>query len=127
MTATPTPQIKTDVEFYQELIAALDTLPRKELIRGVLKSRTRGYSCYCAIGAMMHHAQIPVAADSTCTYARIAEELKADIRLVRTVLDVNDLFGVGVEISTTLQRERWQYVRDWAEARLRALTLTEGT
>lgn len=127
MTATPTPQIKTDVEFYQELIAALDALPRKELIRGVLKHRAGAYDCYCVIGAMMLHAQIPVPSNCDYTFSLIAKELKVDYALVRNAISTNDEFCAGVEPSVTLQQERWQHMRSWAEAHLRELTLAEGT
>ena len=122
--ATP---LKTDVEFYQELIAALDALPTPELIRGFLLCYTKKLCYHCAIGAMLRKVEAVIPPDKHTHYSYIANVLQCDAMLVHRVMDENDTYMRSDLPDEAQRRSRWLHIRNWAEERIRELTLTEGT
>lgn len=99
--------------FLRELIAALDAMPKKELVEGILQT-TEGD--YCALGCVGAARGIDMKDLDTYDAEAIAKALGISETLVREIEYIND-----EHVYATVQEEdakRWQVVRDWAESEL---------
>lgn len=115
VTATP---VKTDAEFYQELIAALDALPVRELIRSDLLRREDGRMCYCAVGAMVLKAGTDIDPPHHANFGVIAKTLKCSSMHVVNAVFANDNY-MRRDLPVHSERQwRWVYMREWAEQQL---------
>lgn len=95
--------------FLRELLAALDAMPVKRLVRDELQTPAGEV---CAIGCLAAARGIDMTNFDTYDFERISRELNVNEKLVQEIEWVND------EYSTTPE-ERWKTVREWVVENLR--------
>ena len=101
--------------FLRDLIAALDALPTKALIRNDLY---RG-QYVCAIGAVGKARKVDMAGVEPEHTERVAGLFDIADPLVREIVYENDECGYNYrENRQETPHERWKRMRAWAEARL---------
>lgn len=99
--------------FLKELLAALDAMPDKRLIKGELQD---GDGEFCAIGCLGAARGVDMSKFDIYDYEAIARELGVNEKLVQETEWVND------EWSRTPE-ERWKQVRKWVVEHLKAESL----
>lgn len=97
-------------EFFKELLAALDALPAKRLIRHELVSEDG--EC-CALGAVALARKLDVAAVDESEPEEVAAALGIRSMLAQEVAYWNDEYR-GLDTP----EERWQRMRTWVEVNL---------
>lgn len=100
---------KRGQRFIRELIAALDALPQKRLVKNALESGGE----VCALGALGRARGVDLSALETTDYERLGSTFDIAHQLAQEVMFEND---EGLYIATP--EERWRWVRDWADRQL---------
>lgn len=99
---------KRGQQFFRDLIAALDALPEKKLVRGHLEKD----GAVCALGALGRHRGVDVGTLDTEDYDALGVTFNIAYQLAQEVMYENDeRYGTD--------ENRWQRMRDWAELQLR--------
>lgn len=113
---------KRGQQFLKDLIAALDAMPDKKLIKGDLQDDS---GCVCALGAMGKSKGIDVESLDTYDYDSLGATFNIAHQLAQEVMWENDEFRLWDERlgrmekdETAIAHARWQHIRDWAVALL---------
>ena len=97
--------------FLRSLIAALDALPEKKLVRNALESPE---GSVCALGALGKQRGVNLSEMDTYDYYTLGKTFNIAPQLAQETMYVNDeawAFSISDE-------ERWQQVRGWATKRI---------
>lgn len=104
----------------RDLIAALDELPKKELIDGELEivdGQLAG--SVCALGAVGRRRGIDMTDLDPYDAQAVAEAFDIAEPLAREIVDINDDVIFDFRQPEVERQKRWRYVRTWAQLRLR--------
>lgn len=101
--------------FLRELIADLDAMPQKRLIKNELEEGGE----VCALGALGRARGVALAEIDTYDYEQLGSTFDIAHQLAQETMYVNDEYGSTPE-------QRWQTVRDWAEENLAAPSTAEA-
>lgn len=102
---------KRGQRFLRDLIAALDALPEKRLIRNNLESEGE----VCALGALSKARGVTLTELDTRDYDQLGDALDIAHQLAKETMWVND-----DQCYYATPEQRWQVVRDWAAEHLRS-------
>jgi|SRR6185436_4998583 len=106
--------------FLRELIAVLDAMPEKKLVRMEFEQD----GCYCALGAIAHRRGLALSSfdpDDSEVGEQIGKVLGIAHQLAREIMYENDEFTNWSMDAGRLPDDpvkRWQYMRDWVAARI---------
>lgn len=105
---------KRGQKFFRDLVAALDEMPEKRLIKGALEQQGE----VCALGALgKRRGGIDVAGlDRACEdeeWGRLGAVFNVAEQLTQEVMFENDEHNRGFT-----PEQRWQHVRDWASKQI---------
>lgn len=92
-------------KFFRDLIAALDAMPEKKLVKSALE--TKG-GAVCALGALGRFRAIILRDLNTYDHEGLAEAFDIAHQLAQETMYVND------ELYAKTDEERWLHVREWA-------------
>ncbi len=95
--------------FFRELVAALDAMPEKKLVRSHLEKDGQ----VCALGALGRHKGLDLNALDTYDHESLGETFNIAHQLSQEVMYEND------ERWGTSDENRWQRMRDWAAEQIR--------
>lgn len=102
--------------FLRDLIAALDALPDKKLVSGNLEKE----GSVCALGALARLKAVNVGELDTYDYDALGETFNIAHQLAQETMHINDEYYPRDDAA------RWERVRDWAVAQLRATPALDG-
>lgn len=104
---------KRGQQFFRDLVAALDAMPQKRLVRGELQDT----ECeVCALGALGQHKHLAMDQVDTEDWEKLGQLFGVAEQLTREVMYWNDQSGQTPE-------QRWNIVREWAA---RQIVPTDG-
>lgn len=95
---------KRGQRFFRDLVAALDALPKKELIQGHLEKE----GSVCALGALGKHRGVNLSELDTHDWDQLGEAFDVARQLAQEVMYEND------DGWSNNPEGRWEHVRDWA-------------
>lgn len=102
---------KRGQKFFADLVAALDAMPEKRLIRGELEDNEG----VCALGAIGKARGVNLDHIDTEDYDRLGEVFDIAHQLAQETMYINDEWG-----RRGTPEERWSLVREWAGKQLKA-------
>ena len=92
-------------QFFRDLVAALDAMPEKRLVKGALETKE---GAVCALGCLAKHRGVPTAELDTYDYDQLGQTFNIAHQLAQeTMYENDDRYG-------TTDENRWQRMRDWA-------------
>lgn len=100
--------------FFRALVAALDAMPEKRLVKGELED---GEGSVCALGCLGKAKGVALKSIDTEDWETLGETFNIAKQLAQEVMfrnDEGDDFGMRMT-----PEERWQYVRRWAAHQIR--------
>lgn len=106
---------KRGQEFLKELLATLDAMPQKELIRGELVTP---HGEVCAIGSVLKTRGIDTSEIDIYDSERIADICGIADALVREIEYINDECFPFSEPGLSPEQRRWQIVRGWVAGQI---------
>ena len=101
---------KRGQRFFRELVAALDALPEKRLIRGELEQET---GAVCALGALRKAKNIDMEPLRESDWDALGDAFNVAPMLTQEVMYMNDDY-MDFDDSSETPEERWERVRKWA-------------
>jgi hypothetical protein len=97
--------------FFRALVAALDAMPEKRLIRSELEDRE---GAVCALGCLAKAKGAALDPDDTYEWDKLGETFNIAPQLAQETMYINDEWG-----RYGTPEERWQKVRKWAAEQIR--------
>jgi hypothetical protein len=97
--------------FFRALVAALDAMPEKRLIRSELEDRE---GAVCALGCLAKAKGAALDPDDTYEWDKLGKVFDIAPQLAQETMYINDEWGRHCS-----PEERWQKVRAWAAGELR--------
>lgn len=95
--------------FLRDLLAALDVMPEKRLVSGVLEDGDN----VCAIGALGRAREVDMSELDPDDSAAVSATFNIADQLAREVVYMNDECYYGTS------EERWHYMRDWIASQIK--------
>lgn len=97
--------------FFRSLVAALDAMPDKQLVKGELQT-TEG--AVCALGCLGKAQGVDMGSVDTKDWGKLGKLFDIAPQLAQEVMFVND-----DQFRTSVPAHRWIIVRDWAARQIR--------
>jgi hypothetical protein len=104
---------KRGQRFFRDLVAALDAMPVKRLIKNDIETVEGDV---CALGALRRKRGVELEPDDVCYPEILGDKFDIASQLAQETMFVNDEAGRRVETD----EERWIRVRAWAAKQVRA-------
>jgi hypothetical protein len=101
--------------FLIDLLTALEALPERRLVSGVLVNEE---GAVCALGALGKHRGVDIGALDTEDYEQLGSTFDIAEQLARETMYINDECGLRDDM------QRWKTVRAWALRHLKPVPLT---
>lgn len=105
---------KRGQSFLRELLAALDAMPRKRLIRGELIESGE----FCTLGVIGQRRGIPIDQLDPYDTGTVADTFRIAEALVKEIMELND--GPAWRAKEDTPEARWERMRKWVISNLAA-------